>query len=121
LKKAQAVRADVPYLVALAHREFEAWFIAALNSLREGAGISLDVEKPENPEAYRDAKGWIGSRRESGYDPVVDQAAFTAKFDLDEASAAPSFARLLHRLNDHFRPFVSVLDKPQRRKGTKDS
>ena len=121
LRRAQAVRADVPYLVALAHREFEAWFIAALESLRECAGISPDVEKPENPEVYRDAKGWIGSRRLSGYDPVVDQAAFTAVFDLDEATAAPSFARLLHRLSDHFHPFASSIEGPPRHKDTKDS
>jgi hypothetical protein len=103
LARALRVRSDVPYLVALAHREFEAWFIAALDSLREYAGFAPQVEKPANPESFRDAKGWLRAGRAAGYDPMIDQAAFTAVFDLDEASLAPSFARLRHRLDAFYR------------------
>ena len=106
LAKAQHVRSDVPYLVVLAHREFEAWFIAALDSLREYAGFAAEIEKPADPESFRDAKGWLGTRRASGYDPMIDQAAFTAIFDLDEATLAPSFARFFGRINTHYQQFL---------------
>jgi hypothetical protein len=103
LARATQVHPDVPYLVALAKREFEAWFIAAFDSLRAGDGIGVDVEKPTDPESIRDAKGWLRARRPAGYDPVVDQAAMTARMDLVEAAGAPSFARLLDRLSVYFR------------------
>lgn len=107
LARAQGVCSDVPYVVALAHREFEGWFIAALESLREFGGFSGNIEKPVDPEVFRDAKGWIRARRPAGYDPMIDQAAFTTTFDLNEATLAPSFARLLRHLEAYFRRFAS--------------
>lgn len=106
VSKANKVCSDVPYLVVLAKREYEAWFIAALDSLREYAGIASEVEKPADPESIRDAKGWIAARRSTGYDPIVDQASFTAAFDLSEATLSPSFARLHERLTMHCRKFL---------------
>ncbi|MBI5243476.1 MAG: hypothetical protein HY922_07275 [Elusimicrobia bacterium] len=39
-----AVRAgDVPFVIALAHREYEAWFLAALDSLRGRRGIAREA------------------------------------------------------------------------------
>ncbi|WP_395140365.1 hypothetical protein [Armatimonas sp.] len=60
----------------LANREYEGWFLAASES--------LGMPPCENPEAIREAKGWI--KRERGtYSPTVDQASLTTKFDLTVA------------------------------------
>lgn len=100
LQRARAVRADVDVIVALAYREYETWFLTAARSLRDLRGLPHDLEPPQAPEAIRDAKGWLGARMASGYDPVVHQLEFTRKFDLDEARANPSFDHFLHHIRD---------------------
>lgn len=102
LEQARRIRPDVPCLVALARREYETWFLAAATSLRGKRGLPKDLEPPEDPETVRDAKRWLGKRMDGGYDPVVDQAAFTNLFDLRLASAVPSFKRLVERLGPYF-------------------
>ncbi len=102
LEQARQVRPDVPCLVALAYREYESWFLAAAASLSGKRGLPNDLEPPDDPETVRDAKGWLGKRMHRGYDPVVDQAAFTKLFDLRQASAIPSFKRLVERLSPYF-------------------
>jgi len=95
LTRAMAVRQDVPYKVALAHREYETWFIAAAESLRGCAGLPNDLLPPANPEQIRGAKEWLGRHMGQPYDPIIHQAAFTDRFDLRQAKAVPSFARLV--------------------------
>ncbi|MDX2081717.1 MAG: hypothetical protein SFU53_13115 [Terrimicrobiaceae bacterium] len=102
LRRSRMVRGDVPIFVALAHREFESWFIAGLESLRRFAAFKPGVEKPPVVEAFRDAKGWLNERLSAGYDPVINQAAFTAGFALEEAAGSSSFARLLTFMTHHF-------------------
>lgn len=102
LARAQDVRRDVPIVVALAHREYETWFLAAARSLRGFRGLPDDLEPPAIPTAIRDAKGWLSDRMGKPYDPVVDQVAFTSVFDLTEAKAAPSFDRLVRKLAEQF-------------------
>lgn len=91
-KVADAVRPGSAVSVVLAMREFEAWFLAAAKSLRGVRGLPDDLAPPPNPEAVRDAKGWLQYRRTDGlaYSPTVDQPALAAQFDLDEARAASS-------------------------------
>jgi hypothetical protein len=92
----QAARSDIPTAAVVAVREYEAWFLAAAESLRGQRGLPPDLAPPANPEAIRDAKGWLrrhmpGSRK---YTETSDQAALTERFDLDLArSRAPSFDR----------------------------
>jgi len=107
LAKARKVRPDVPMVVALAYREYETWFVTAARSLAGCRGLPLDLVAPENPEAYRDAKGWLGQRMPSGYDPVVDQASFTSTFSLCEAAKNPSFRRLLRRVRAQIRSMIN--------------
>src|SRR5437879_4604188 len=45
--------------VALARREYEAWFLAAIESLRGKRRIGADATYPTDPEAIRDAKGAV--------------------------------------------------------------
>ena len=90
-------RPDVSIAVVLAQMEFEAWFLAAARSLRAHSRVRDDAVAPQNPAGIRDAKGYF--RRNilipgEYYSPTVDQAAFSAIFDLEEARAASSFDKL---------------------------
>ena len=98
LQRARAVRDDAAYLVVLAHREFEKWFIAAAHSLFGGDGLIQGTEPPADPEAIRNAKGWLGERMVFGYDPVIHQLALGRRFDLQQASSVASFDRFYRRL-----------------------
>lgn len=82
--------------VVLAKREFEAWLIAAVDSLRGRRGLEDHLISPPDPEAIRGAKEWLARRIRSGkYREVMDQPALTAQFDLQQASSASrSFRKL---------------------------
>ena len=110
LQRAVNVRSDLPIAVVLAKREFEAWFLAAAESLRGQRELKNELQSPSNPEGIRDAKGWLSRQMEGNrtYDEVSDQPAFTARFDFEQARHANSFdkcyrdiARLLHELQDN--------------------
>jgi len=93
LKRAVATHADLAIAVVLAKREFEAWFLAAAESLRGKRGLTADLESPEDPEAIRGAKEWLSDRMPTGrsYAETTDQPAFTADFDVHSARRADSF------------------------------
>jgi hypothetical protein len=93
----QDLRPGLPVSVVLAVMEYEAWFLAAAQSLRGCRGLPDDLDPPDSPESFRDAKGWIQSRRIDGlaYGETTDQPALTAIFDLDQARAtSASFDKL---------------------------
>ena len=90
--------------VVLANREFEAWFLAAARSLDGLRGFALD-QLPEDFDAERprDAKGWMRQRMRSGrYSEMLDQPAFTARFDLQQAyDNSRSFRKLCAEWRTH--------------------
>lgn len=94
LRRAQGCRSDLPNAVVLARREYEAWFLAAAESLRGQRGLAENLAPPADPEVISDAKGWLrdhmpGNRK---YSETADQPALTALFDLDQARGhSPSF------------------------------
>jgi len=93
----RGLRPGVPVSVVLAVAEYEAWFVAAIDSLRGKRGLADDLEPPANPESIRDAKGWLQARRTDGlaYSATTDQPALTSAFDLDGARAGSrSFDKL---------------------------
>jgi hypothetical protein len=93
LKRASAARPDFAISVVLAKREYEAWFLAAAESLRGQRGLPADLAAPPDPEAIRDAKGWLADRMPTGlgYSETSDQPALTATFDMTTARQADSF------------------------------
>jgi uncharacterized protein DUF4276 len=103
LQRAQAVRTNVDIFVALAYREFETWFITAAPSLRGRRGLPQDLNAPNHAEQIRDAKGWLGNRMNTPYDPVVHQLEFTREFDLKLACTNRSFDRLYRRIQSFLR------------------
>ena len=87
---------DMPYAVALAHREYEAWFLASIKSLRGKRGIRYNAEWPDDPEQKRDAKEAINRLMSRPYRETLDQPALSDCFDLKEAyKRSRSFRHLI--------------------------
>ena len=84
---AAAEAGGVPCEVVIANREYEAWFLAAVESLRGQRRIRSDAQPHPNPEQPRDAKGHLEGRMESGatYLETTDQPALSASFSFTDA------------------------------------
>jgi hypothetical protein len=87
LARAREARRDVPIGVVLAKREYEAWFLAAIDSISGHRGLREDVASIPQPESVRDAKGLLTSSMKGtrAYSEVLDQPALTAVFDMELA------------------------------------
>jgi hypothetical protein len=94
LERAKLTRSDIPISVVLAKMEFEAWFIAAAESLAGQCGLSTDLASPANPEEIRGAKEWLSSKMHHphGYIEIHHQPSLTNVFDMNMArQKSPSF------------------------------
>jgi hypothetical protein len=98
---AREAAAGAPCDVVVAYREYETWFLAALESLRGHYGIRPDAVAPTNPEAKRDAKGALEEfmPADRAYSETGDQPGMSARFDL----------QLAHRRNRSFRKLVKAV------------
>lgn len=104
LQLAGSIRQDALIRIVVAKREYEAWLIAALESLRGQRGIRNDASSPPSPEEIPDPKGYLTGQMGSGrYSETLDQPALTALFDLSQAERCDSFRKLQREL-------VSILD-----------
>ena len=106
--RASQARSDLPIAVVLAKHEFEAWFLAAAESLRGQRGLRNDIHPPNDPEAIRGAKEWLSQQMENSrtYRETRDQPALTALFDIEQARQADSFDKC-------YRDIVRLLDELQ--------
>lgn len=99
LAVARQVRGDLDLVCVMARREYEAWFIAAAESLTKHlllrAGDEAAAATPE-----RHGEKWISDRfRGASYQKTVDQPKLTAAMDLALCQArSPSFAKLIREL-----------------------
>jgi hypothetical protein len=95
---------DIPVEVVVAKCEYEAWFLAAAESLRGCLGLPEDFGPPAlGAEEVLGAKGWLerhlGRKYHSHARPNSDQLALTMKFDLTLArQRSPSFVKLCHKV-----------------------
>lgn len=96
LRRAKAARGDREIRVVLAKAEYEAWFLAAANSIAGLRGIDSTTTAPPNPESIRNAKGWLSNHMPAGrsYRETLDQPALTTAFDLTSARSATSFDKM---------------------------
>lgn len=85
LKRAQVARSDLPLGIVLAKHEYEAWFLAAAESLRGLNDLPDGFSRPENPEGIRGAKEHMEKFMRRKYRVKSDQPEFTKRFDLDQA------------------------------------
>lgn len=86
---AQAEAGPIPVAVVMPCREYEAWFLAAIESLRGFRGVLPKAIPHPEPESPRDAKRELEERMQSGrsYAETADQAGLTARFDMAAAYA----------------------------------
>lgn len=93
----------VPCGVVMAHREYEAWFLASLEALRGVRGIVPDASSHAAPETPRNAKSELRRHMVSGrgYSESVDQAAMTAEMDFAAAHrGCRSFRKMVKAFGD---------------------
>lgn len=91
--KAAAPHLNVSAVVAV--REYEAWLIHSIESLRGKRGLPTDISPPQNPDSIRGAKEWISKRMVGQtYSEIADCAALTAQMDLNLALNSDSFKKL---------------------------
>lgn len=89
---------DIPCEVVMAHREYEAWFLATIESLRGHRGIRENAISEPVPESIRGAKEKLETkmRPNMSYSETTDQVALTSHADLQTAYAnCRSFRRLV--------------------------
>jgi hypothetical protein len=96
LERANACVSHRRVSVVLAKREYEAWFIAAAESLHGSRRFSFNPLQIIDAESPRNAKRWIGERMTGGkYRETTDQPAFSARMDLQQAfNGSRSFRKL---------------------------
>jgi len=83
LARARAVLPHCHLSVVLANREYEAWLLAAAESLHGRRGFVCPEPPTFDPDRRRNAKGWLGARKPGGkYRETSDQPAFAAIVDL---------------------------------------
>ncbi|NDO89564.1 DUF4276 family protein [Cellulosimicrobium composti] len=87
---------SAPAVVSVAVREYEAWFLAGIESLRVHPSVLDDATYEDDCEAPRNPKLRLEMLMTESYGSVRHQVAFNARLDLDEvASKSPSFRQFL--------------------------
>ena len=100
LKDASRSRPEIDLACVLANPDYETWFVAAANSLRERLRLPETVEIPEQPEQLKSGKMWIKRNSPRPYSETVDQPALTRLMDLDECrKRSASFDKLCRELD----------------------
>ena len=96
LARAATARADRRVRAVFPKPMYEAWFLAAAPSIAGHRELDVGLIAPADPESNPNPKAWLTERMPPGrsYRETLDQAAFTATFDLRAACAAPSFRKL---------------------------
>lgn len=85
-EKAQRYVSHRNLSVVIANREFEAWFIAAAQSINGQRGFLVSDDEELAAEVPRNAKKWMQQHMAGGtYREVLDQPAFAARIDLQQA------------------------------------
>jgi len=112
LRRARVARSDVSISVVLAKQEFEAWFLAAAESLRGRRGLRDDLEPPAEPEGIRGAKEWLTDHMAGSqhYVETLDQPALATIFDLEAARRADSFDRCWREVERLIKASASLVD-----------
>jgi Domain of unknown function (DUF4276) len=98
---ARAASGTAPCEVVIAYREYETWFLAAVESPRGQCRIAHTASAPANPESKRNAKGALEAFMPGGasYAETIHQQRLSATFDMS----------LAHRRNRSFRKLTKAV------------
>ena len=99
---------SVPVVIVCAHREYEAWFIASLDSekgdgIRATLGLSETAAFEGDVESIGSPKGWIQAQmpQSTGYKETQHQASLTPFIDIEHTQGrSRSFRRLCHAVEE---------------------
>ena len=99
---------SVPVAIVCAHREYEVWFVASLDSetgdnIRATLGLAKTVAYDGDIELIGSPKGWIQVQmpQSSGYKETQDQPALTPFIDIEHTrQRSRSFRRLCHAVEE---------------------
>ena len=101
--RCQTVGVSVPIAVVCAVREYEAWFLANLDTIRGASASDKVVVYEGDPEVLADVKEWITQQMPQGraYKPTIDQVKMSSLVDTPTAHAnSRSFRRLCHAVEE---------------------
>ncbi len=100
LELARQSRSDVDVACVVANVDYETWFVAAADSLRDFLDVPTEEERFREPESHRCGKGWIKKHfLYPKYSETVDQPRMTARMDLELCrQRSPSFDKLCREL-----------------------
>jgi hypothetical protein len=106
--------APVPCFVVMPAREYEAWFLATIESLRGGRGILPQASSAPDPEIRRGAAEEVRKRtaRNRGYNKTADQPAFPARFDMAIAYGRCRSFRRMVRVFGQIAESVGIVPDP---------
>lgn len=91
--------ASRPVVATVAVREYEAWFLAGIESLRSHGAIRDDATYEGDPEQPRNPKQRLEELMDESYGSVRHQVAFNMHLDLDLAAGrSPSFAQFIEAI-----------------------
>lgn len=92
-----------PVAIVCARREYEAWFLASLDTIKGHAEIPETASIAGNVEDVRNPKQWLTDQMPAGrkYKETSHQASLTPLIDLNLAHAnSRSFRRLCHAVEE---------------------
>lgn len=102
-RRAEQLQLPCPVAVVLAHREYEAWFLASLATIAGNYDLPADTRYPGGCEDLRGAKGWLSKQMPPGkiYKETIHQVKMTQLLDIDLARATSrSFRRLCRAVDE---------------------
>lgn len=117
--RASKLHLPFPVVIVYAKCEFEAWFLASLETLAGSYGIPATTTFPEDRvESTRGAKEWLRMQMPltRGYSETRDQPAFASRIDLDLVRRrSRSFRRLEHALEEVLAGGAIVTPRPAKK------
>jgi len=99
-RRVEAIGVLFPVVIVVAKRMYETWFLASIATIAGHLDLPNDLIPPPNVEDVPNPKAWIEEHFPPGraYKETQDQEAMTKLMDIDLASSARSFQRMLHAI-----------------------
>jgi hypothetical protein len=101
LKRCEQLGLTSPVEIVCAHREYESWFLASLDTIKGQRGISDTAALSHDAEDVQNPKQWLTNQMPPGraYKETTHQAPLTQHIDIGMAhNNSRSFRRLCHAL-----------------------
>jgi hypothetical protein len=101
LKRCEQLGLTSPVEIVCAHREYESWFLASLDTIKGQRGVPDTAALSQDAEDVQNPKQWITDKMPPGqaYKETTHQASLTQHIDLGMAhNNSRSFRRLCHAL-----------------------